>query len=166
MLNDNKRFVDSVIRFFGITNNVFEAGYILEDGRMLDFSGTNLKVGLFDNEIIHNHRNLIHDNFFGINKENYSLSFDDIRKFLLCEDTGDIVTNFMRVSNCVRVDKSDHICSFIKINKNQVTTLLKMFEDDSLIIGQINEKGLELRSEELKCVTKRNLEGFCNCVEY
>lgn len=165
MHNDNKRFIKDVIRFFGITNNVFECGYLLEDGRMLDFSATNLKVGLFDNQVIHNHRNLIHDNFFGINKENYSLSFDDIRKFLLNEDR-DIVTNFMRISNSVRVDKSDHICSFIKINNNQINTLLKMFEDDSLIIGQIDENGLELRSDEIQCVTKKKLLEFVNCVEH
>lgn len=37
--NPKKKLVDKAVEVFGTTTNCKEAGYILEDGRMLDFSG-------------------------------------------------------------------------------------------------------------------------------
>lgn len=40
--NDDKKIVDAAVKHFGVTNDIREAGYVLADGRMLDFSGRHL----------------------------------------------------------------------------------------------------------------------------
>lgn len=157
-----QNLLNDCIRFFGLTENPNEAGYILPSGKLLDFSGRHLKIGIPDERIRDNYRALIHSNFIGINKAGYKLT-KDYPEIMISGISP--VGEFMKATRCIRVNVDTHYnyISFIyKPTKEQLDTILRIFEENSLAI-ELHDSGCNTIADiEYTFLTKASLYNTIN----
>ena len=76
VVNNIPTFGSDLKRFYGTTDDINEAGYILPDGSCLDFSGRHLKYGLIKWAYVKGRKGITHDTVLGINNNGYCLTSD------------------------------------------------------------------------------------------
>lgn len=146
---------ECAVEFFGITNDAKKAGYMTLDGQMLDFSGSNMKISLFDTNY-EDVCNLSHDTFFGINDKDYQLLSD--YPGLMTKPCP--VAWFIKNTGFIRMTAThkDRFISYIDLpNKLQLNKIYDIYRDGSLIIEHIDENGNTIDDVEFSRLTKNNL---------
>jgi hypothetical protein len=130
------------IKFYGLTNNIYDAFYITPDGSLLDGSDSRSSGGR-----VYDHRNVSHL----IKYRNESLT-----KQMLY---------FMMRSGCVRIDyKSNFFSSVCVPNLNQRKILVDYFKADVYI--DIYDKNFNLiKKGDLPYITKNTLENWYSNID-
>lgn len=144
-----KDLIKDLRLFYGITNDIFKAGYIDPDGYLLDFSGKNIKYSLYSIEG-YNRKNLLHGDIIGINTDGFCLiekypslllPQDNIHQLLL-KNLG-----FVRVSSTMR--QGNVYISYVSINTNQKLAIYKYCKGYHVVIDQIDYNESVIREEDL-----------------
>jgi hypothetical protein len=134
--------VQRAIKFYGLTDNPYDAFYITPDGQMLDSSGRNQGSSSGGRNI--DHRNVSHL----IKKQDSSWTRQ--------------MYHFMMRSGCIRMDvRSQFITSVNVPNRYQRATIAQIFEHH-IQIDLLNKKFDHVLQSELPYVSKQSLEDFYN----
>ena len=156
--------LESAIKFFGITTNPYEGGYMVKSGEILDFSGRHLKVG-FRNHTILNDKNIIsieHGIFYGINHSGYCLT----KEFPNLMLEKNCVASFMFYTGCIRYkitpsyNKETYIDFVRTPTEKQIDELSKIFLDRPVSITQTSLNGDVLMDERITCFTKEKFNNI------
>lgn len=123
-----------LMKFFGITNNPKKAGYILSNGKFLDFSGNHLS----GHEMSYRLR---HDSITGTNTNGYCL-VDDYPDIMESDCLSTDFVNKFKVVRC-RFDLGEedpitYIMSLKNITSDQKNTILKYCSDIPVIFDIID----------------------------
>lgn len=160
-------FSQDLITFYGKTYDLNEAGYILEDGTCLDFSGRHLKYGLIKWEYVEGKKGITHDTVLGINNDNYCLT-DDYRELLWSSLT--FTQAIMNNCHAVRVGVGyEDIEPFIQVvsplTESQIASLVDQLEGQKIIVDCITEKNLPVFDNEI-VVSAKSLRNFNDEMRY
>jgi len=145
--------VQKAVNHFGVTDNPREAGYILPDGRLLDFSGRHYAVGYKDKKPIEgkpdylaNQRNVDHREVYDV------VGKGGVEGMTIMENEG----------NMIRINPSSEIADFgVSFNVEQhptdaqwraISNIQRRF--GGVIIYDIYKGGNHLESGEVKYVTE------------
>lgn len=158
--------LDDVIKFFGLTTNPKECGFICPNGEMLDFSGRHLAVGFLDKKFKPNRKNLIHGNIFGVNYNGFSL----MEKYPQLATEGIVNYSLMKYTSVVRFDSprllSEGTVDYItKPTEKQIEVIADIMQEQSLFISKSDVNGNCLADYEIKFVTKRSLRDAIEKIE-
>lgn len=86
---------EAAIKYFGLTNNIYEAGYILDDGRMLDLSGRHYASGYKDGKPVKGQPDYL--------KGSRAVDHRELGEDIPLEKSGtDKMTEFMHKTNSMR----------------------------------------------------------------
>lgn len=148
---ENKKLINNAINHFGTTRDIYEAGYILNDGQMLDFSGK--KQGGESGVRYMDHREVEGIPGFKPKKEDQSSSEDMIQ--------------FMNEAKAIRIDADNGLVNSIGIpNETQLSLILrnlKNFANGEYVIIEVdNEKGDTIHSIEIDNPRSKQVLDFYN----
>jgi hypothetical protein len=116
---DDNDLSNAAKQYFGTTLNKNEAGYILPDGTMLDFSGKH-QASKQHHKYMQGERSVDHRELFGENLHNGS-SLDGL---LESENGNDAMLEFMRKTGAMRVDFQSGVASIaLPPTQKQIATL-------------------------------------------
>ena len=160
------KLLDDAIKFFGLTNDPKECGFICPSGEMLDFSGRHLAVGFMDLEFKPNRKNLIHGNIFGVNHEGFSL----MEKYPQLATEGIVNYSFMKHTSTMRFEPRNHFsCGMVdyitKPTEKQIETIANILQEQSVYLSKSDIDGNCLADYEIKFVTKRSLRETIDKIE-
>ena len=142
-------------RFFGTTRNPMEAGYILADGTMLDFSGRHYAQ---DHPSLRNQRSVDHRELFGENNKG-----DSIEDMFPDDLSGsDAMAYFMAITGAVRFDAASGVVSAIGTpTQKQIAAIGSALKGESLTVSYINkETGKIVDEQEIDSVTPLSVKRF------
>ena len=161
------KLLDDVKKFFGLTTNPKECGFICPNGEMLDFSGRHLAVGFLDKEFKPNRKNLVHGNIFGVNHNGFSLmekypqlATEGIVNYSLMKYTSAL--RFSSVTNRFSYGMADYIT---KPTEKQIEVIADIMQERSLFLSKSDVNGNCLADYEIKFVTKRSLRDAIEKIE-
>lgn len=158
--------LDDVIKFFGLTTNPKECGFICPNGEMLDFSGRHLAVGFLDKVFKPNRKNLVHGNIFGVNHDGFSL----MEKYPQLATEGIVNYSLMKYISAVRVDAARRLSGgmadyITKPTEKQIEVIADIMQERSLFLSKSDVNGNCLADYEIKFVTKRSLRDAIEKIE-
>ena len=144
---------------FGITSNIKEAGYILEDGTMLDFSGRYSAQGYkrdnfhfipTDSDYLKNQRNSDHREISKLYKGE--------------EEPTDAMIRFMKECKAIRVvsGKDELDIDFIKKVSEKQKNILKNFEGKTVFIDIDDLNGRVVCSKKFDNFNLKEFDEFTN----
>lgn len=131
--NASEKIKQEAIKKFGLTNNIDEAGYIMDDGKLLDFSGKNQGGSSGSRALDHRDVN----------------TMDSITQ---TDSATEGMVDFMNKAKAIRIDNKQGAINSIGFpNEEQMQTILRNIKNFELPIRiQIdNEKGNQIGSEEI-----------------
>ncbi len=147
----NKKLTSGAIKHFGLTNDINEAGYLMENGDMLDFSGK--KFGGDSGERVMDHREVSAMPGFKPREKGQSGT--------------DYMIQFMDEANAVRIDAAGGLVNSNGIpSKSQISAIvrnIKNFSDgDFIILDMDNKKGDTIDSIEIDNPRAMDILNFYN----
>ena len=158
--------LEGATKFFGVTSNPYEGGYITKSGELLDFSGRHLKIGFRNHNIfnISNNKNINiisieHGIFYGINHDGYCLT----KEFPQLMREKNCVASFMFYTGCIRLkiaysSKKDGYIDFVRPpSQKQIEKLSQIFSERGAYITQTSIDGDVLLDEHITCLDKNKL---------
>lgn len=149
-------FVDAAKKYFGTTNDAREAGYIMPDGSMLDFTGRHYSS---DHPSLRGHRNVDHRELTGENMQGASL--DDF--FRTDGGSGsDYMQEFMDRTGAMRVDSRSGVASVMgEPTPAQVRQLSQALRGDYAALSVIDPKSGRIIDEaEIEGPTPQKIARF------
>ena len=150
-----------LVRFFGITENINEAGYILRDGRLLDLSGRHFISDPLDRR--HTFTKIIqHHDLFGVNYQGFSIeelwpglySQGNLPVLSILKLTGAISLNCIYDRNNITL-RTCH-----PFSEAQYKTILRYFEEQSVYFSYINFDGRIVDDSYLTFVNRKKIERW------
>ena len=151
--------LEGAIKFFGITTNPYEGGYITKDGRILDFSGKHLKIGFLNHIILNDLITIKHSTFYGINHNGYCLT----KEFPQLMSEKDCIASFMFYTGCIRYKCSpwyvkESYIDFVRTpTEKQIDELSKFLDGRNVNITQTSLNGDVLMDKRITCFSKTKL---------
>jgi hypothetical protein len=148
---DAKQLNNSAINHFGLTNDIYEAGYILDNGKMLDFSGK--RQGGDPGERVMDHREV--EGIPGFKKKKKG------------QESSENMMQFVDDAKAVRIDAAKGLVNSVGVpSDNQISAILhniKKFSDgDSIVLEIDNEKGDTIDSAEIDNPRVKDIMDFYN----
>lgn len=145
----------ALAKFFGVTRNPREAGYILTDGTMLDMTGRHYAQ---DHPSLRNRRSVDHRELFGENNDGFSLDGlipDDL-------DGSDAMAYIMATAGAMRIDVASGVASSIGIpSQKQIAALGNALKGEYLALSYINpETGKIVDEVEIDSTTPLAIKRF------
>ena len=162
-VDNEESFASDLIKFYGVTNDINECGYILQDGSCLDFSARHLKYGLIKWEYQQGRKGLTHDAILGINNNGYCLT-NDYRALLW--DSLSFTQAIMNHCKAVRVGVGyEDIEPFIQVvsplTEQQIQVIAEQLDQQKVIADCITSENLPVFDTEL-VVSIESLRNFNN----
>lgn len=157
-IENTDSFANDLVHFYGTTTCIEEAGYILPDGRCLDFSGRHLRNGFLKWDYAEGHKGMTHDSILGINQDGYCLT-DHYRN--LFWSSLSFTNAIMKYSKAIRVsigseDVEPFIQTYWPLTKEQINSLISKYSNKDLIIDCTTENELPVYDTTI-LATKGNL---------
>ena len=158
--------LDDAIKFFGLTSDPRECGFICPNGEMLDFSGRHLTIGFMDLEFKPNRKNIIHGNIFGVNHDGFSL----MEKYPQLATEGIVNYAFMKHTSVVRFEPRNRFSSgivdyLVRPTEKQIEVISNIMQEQSMFLSKSDIDGNCLADCEIKFVTKRSLREAIDKIE-
>lgn len=153
--------VDGIKQYFGTTWNAKEAGYMMQDGDMLNMSGTHevederTKRSLRGRRSV-DHREVSGTNIRGVSTEHF---FEDQN----IQDQSDYMYNFMARTGAMRMDYGSGIAALSRQpTRAQLQMLQRMaYENDGLIVSYYTPEGRIVDEAEWEGpVTQKKIKDF------
>ena len=159
----NSIYEKLLIQFFGITDNIHEAGYILRDGRFLDFSGRHFINDPFERKYVLT-KAIEHHDLFGVNYNGFSL--EELWPNLYDQGTLPVVS-MMALAGVVRCNsaqprwkKNGFLTTCHCFSEGQYRTILRYFEEDTVTLTYLTTDGYIVDDFVCKFVTYEKLKHW------
>ena len=158
VVNNIPSFGSDLKRFYGLTDDINECGYILPDGSCLDFSGRHLKYGLVKWDYVKGTKGITHDTVLGINNDGYCLT--EHYKDLLWSSFS-FSYAIMIYARAIRVgiglaDVEPFINVTCRLTQAQIDTLVEKCKGQKLIVDCLDLQVMPMFDQEL-IVSEENL---------
>ena len=152
-----------LVKFFGVTDNIKEAGYMLRDGRLLDFSGRHFISDPIQRKCTAT-KMIEHHDLFGVNYQGFSIEElwpDLYEKHMLP------VLSVMTLTGAVSlsyVEKTSELTlrTCHPFTEKQVERILHYFEEYSLYLSYVSPEGYIVNDSYVTFVTKEKLLHWVN----
>lgn len=144
---------DALIRFFGITNNPKECGYILPDGRMLDFSGRHILGKCSGGKWVEHH------DFTGTNLQDFSL--EDLYEMYPVLVEKYHVPHVMDCCHLIKFQYDARIVATVKLPTDaQYRTVLSAFGERDCVVSMTDADGYLIDDAIVKCEERTMRKWF------
>lgn len=152
-----------LVKFFGVTDNIKEAGYMLRDGRLLDFSGRHFISDPIQRKCTAT-KMIEHHDLFGVNYQGFSIEElwpDLYEKHMLP------VLSVMTLTGAVSlsyVEKKSELTlrTCHPFTEKQVERILHYFEEYSLYLSYVSPEGYIVDDSYVTFLTKEKLLHWVN----
>lgn len=152
-----------LVEFFGITDSIAEAGYILKDGRLIDLSGRHFIEDPIERKHYIGGNIIQHHDIFG---ENYcGFSIEDIWPDIYSENflpVKEILEKTQSIS--LKFDRSNSLACWIRMmfppTEEQYRVILKYFEEAKAYISYISTDGYIVEDTYIAFLTEKKLKSF------
>lgn len=153
--------VDGIKQYFGTTWNAKEAGYMMQDGDMLNMSGTHEVEDERTKRSLRGHRSVDHREVSGTNIRGVSTEhfFEDQN----IQDQSDYMYNFMARTGAMRMDYGSGVAALSRQpTRAQLQMLQRMaYENDGLIVSYYTPEGRIVDEAEWEGpVTQKKIKDF------
>lgn len=152
-----------LVKFFGVTDNIKEAGYMLRDGRLLDFSGRHFISDPIQRKCTAT-KVIEHHDLFGVNYQGFSIEElwpDLYEKYMLPVLSVMLLTGAVSLSY---VEKKNELTlrTCHPFTEEQVERILYYFEEHSLYLSYVNPEGYIVDDSYVTFLTKEKLLHWVN----
>lgn len=152
-----------LVKFFGVTDNIKEAGYMLRDGRLLDFSGRHFISDPIQRKCTAT-KIIEHHDLFGVNYQGFSIEElwpDLYEKHML--PVLSVMTLTGAVSLSYVENKSElTLRTCHPFTEKQVERILHYFEEYSLYLSYVSPEGYIVDDSYVTFLTKEKLLHWVN----
>ena len=144
---------DALIRFYGITTSYKECGYILPDGRMLDFSGRHILGKCSGGKWVEHH------DFTGTNIYGFSLE-DLYEKFPILTEKYH-VPHVMDCCHLIKFQYDARIVATVRLPTDaQYRTVLSAFGERDCVVSMTDADGYLIDDAIVKCEERTMRKWF------
>lgn len=152
-----------LVRFFGITDNIKEAGYMLRDGRLLDFSGRHFISDPIQRKCTAT-KVIEHHDLFGVNYQGFSI--EELwphlyEKHMLPVLSVMLLTGAVSLSY---IEKKNELTlrTCHPFTEKQLDRILHYFEECSLYLSYVNSDGYIVDDSYVTFLTRKKLVRWMN----
>lgn len=152
-----------LVRFFGVTDNLKEAGYMLRDGRLLDFSGRHFISDPIQRKCTAT-KVIEHHDLFGVNYQGFSI--EELwphlyEKHMLPVLSVMLLTGAVSLSY---IEKKNELTlrTCHPFSEKQVDRILHYFEEYSLYLSYVNSDGYIVDDSYITFLTREKLVRWVN----
>ena len=152
-----------LVRFFGVTDNIKEAGYMLGDGRLLDFSGRHFISDPIQRKCTAT-KVIEHHDLFGVNYQGFSI--EELwpglyEKHMLPVLSVMLLTGAVSLSY---IEKKNELTlrTCHPFTEKQLDRILHYFEEYSLYLSYVNSDGYIVDDSYVTFLTKEKLLHWVN----
>lgn len=150
-----------LIEFFGTTQNIEEAGYVLKDGTLIDLSGRHF----VQDPVARKYRgnNMIqHHDIFGKNYKGFSI--EDIWLSFYKGKDFQPVLDILKKTQCISLKSSGRCNCYIRMicppTESQYEVIFKYFEEGRANVSYISQDGFIVDDIRISFLTQRSLREF------
>ena len=159
-----------LVEFFGKTDNINEAGYILQDGTLLDFSGRHFISDPMERKLFINANAIQHHDLFGCNYRGFSLEeiwpdfYDrNFRPSLSVMQLANAISVKSVIPDSDGFQINEALLRMMRVpTEKQWDVLLRHFEEHPINVSYVLEDGHIVADQRISFFTKSKLVSFLN----